>query len=201
MSCRIRKKNQIRPKTEVWKDISGFEGMYQVSSVGRVRSLSRYINRKDGYKQFHKGKILKATLSTNGYYMIHLGRDSIYTVHRLVAEAFIPNPDNLPCVNHKDENKLNNTVDNLEWITSRDNLLYSNVWKRAVKTRNNLVGENNPFYGKHHTDEIKELCGRATRGKIFVNDGSKEIAINPDELNSYLERGYKRGYIRNVKTK
>lgn len=64
-----------------------------------------------------------------------------------------------------------------------------------------MHGENNPFYGKHHTDEIKELCGKAIRGKIFVNDGSKEIAINPDELNSYLERGYKRGYIRNVKTK
>lgn len=111
---------------EVWKDIAGYEGIYQVSNLGRVRSLDRYIeqpNPHDGHMQLvlRAGRILKTQISNSGYEYVMIpkgGRkyNSIF-VHRLVAAAFIPNENNLPIVNHKDENKLNNHADNLEWCT------------------------------------------------------------------------------------
>lgn len=112
---------------EIWKDISGYEGYYQISNLGRVRSLDRYVatvGNPSGKRLIH-GKILsqsKRVMSNveDGYYSVTLckrGVDTLFNVHRLVAETFIPNPNNLPCVNHKDENKHNNMADNLEWCT------------------------------------------------------------------------------------
>ena len=102
---------------EVWKDIDGFEGLYQVSNYGRVKS--RYAIRK------------KPT-TNNGYEIVKLcknGEVKHSLVHRLVAQAFIPNPFNFPCINHKDENKRNNIVENLEWCTRA----YNNKYSRAIK--------------------------------------------------------------------
>lgn len=113
---------------EIWKDIIGFEGQYQVSNLGNVKSLARTILYSDGHKQHVRERILKASLNKYGY--LHL---NLYTadkkqikklVNRLVAEAFIPNPNNLPQVNHKDENKTNNNVENLEWCDGLYNLSY-----------------------------------------------------------------------------
>ena len=105
---------------EEWKDIKGYEGIYQISNKGRVKSLN--------YKRTGKEKILKLSSDTNGYKKITLFKNSkrkTYSIHKLVAEAFLPNPDNLPVVNHKDENKLNNNVENLEWCTQEYNVKYS----------------------------------------------------------------------------
>lgn len=117
---------------EVWKDIKGFEGLYQVSNLGRVRSLDRYVDY--GYSiAYRKGKIMKAGKISNGYMQVELtnGKKIIHAlVHRLVAEAFIPNPYNLPQVNHKDEKTSNNSVDNLEWCTSKENINYGTGIKR-----------------------------------------------------------------------
>lgn len=117
--------------TEVWKDIQGYEGSYQVSSLGRVRSLGiekSFINQYGSITRYTtKEKILKTSIMKNGYEIIGLGRKSdrkMHLIHRLVAEAFIPNPDNLPQVNHKDENPLNNCVTNLEYVTSEANCNY-----------------------------------------------------------------------------
>lgn len=105
---------------EIWKDIQGYEGLYQVSTLGRVRSLDRLI--KSRYGNFRKitGKIIKPNKIWSGYLRISLWKQQqveYKSLHRLVAETFIPNPQNLPCVNHKDEVKSNNSVSNLEWCT------------------------------------------------------------------------------------
>lgn len=112
---------------EVWKDIVGFENFYQVSSYGRVRSLDRItISRRS--KNHLKGKILSTTLNTKGYPHIRLskeGKRETFRVHRLVAQTFIPNPDNLEIVNHIDSNKTNNNISNLEWCSEMDNRLHA----------------------------------------------------------------------------
>ena len=105
---------------EEWRDIKGYEGIYQISNKGRVKSLN--------YKRTGKEKILSPG-KRRGYFYISLykkgEKPKNFDIHRLVAQAFLPNPDNLPVVNHKDENKLNNNVENLEWCTFAYNTIYS----------------------------------------------------------------------------
>ena len=117
---------------EIWKDIKGYEGFYQVSNLGRVKSLSRAV--KVGIKNVDYAtkseKILKPYKNCNGYFLVKLclnKNDKQYQVHRLVAEAFIDNPNNLSQVNHKDKIKTNNRVDNLEWCTNEYNSRYSSA--------------------------------------------------------------------------
>lgn len=114
---------------EAWLDIVGYEGLYQVSNLGRVRSLDRgmYV-RQDRYKQprwtNRKGKILNIYLDGKGYQMVRpslFGIPKTLMVHRLVAQAFIPNPDNKPAVNHINSNCLDNRAVNLEWCTIAEN--------------------------------------------------------------------------------
>ena len=115
-------------KDEIWKDIPEYEGVYQVSNLGRIRSLDReitYANRKTG---LYKGRIMKLKMSKYGYVVFHFSVDNkkkAISVHRLVAETFIPNPDNKPCVNHIDCNRANNKVSNLEWCTHKENVQHS----------------------------------------------------------------------------
>lgn len=119
---------------EVWKDIEGYEGIYQVSNLTRVRSVDRYVrtSRGGGLKPV-KGKILKQAVLPNGYVGVRLQKDNkvkTHLVHRLVAQAFIPNPDNLPQVNHKSEVKTENSIENLEWCNADYNVHYGTGIKR-----------------------------------------------------------------------
>ena len=114
--------------SEVWKDIKGYEGIYQVSNLGRVRSLDREITYPNGKIGLYKGKIIKLKMSKYGYIVFHFSvgnKKKALSVHRLVAEAFIPNPENKKCVNHLDCNRANNKVSNLEWCTHQENVQYS----------------------------------------------------------------------------
>lgn len=119
--------------TEVWKDIEDFEGLYQVSNLGRVRSLDRI----DKNGQFRNGRVLADKHNNRGYHTIALyrgGNTKYWLIHRLVAIAFLDNPDSLPEVNHKDENKANNAASNLEWCTSAYNLNYGTRKERIKRS-------------------------------------------------------------------
>ena len=140
---------------EIWKDIKGYDGKYQISNYGRVKSLLRY------------KKILKPILQTKGYFYVSLCKpNKNFTIHRLVAEEFIPNPENLPCVNHKDENKHNNHVDNLEWCTYEYNNNYGTCRERIRKSLLNHPNKSKKVYqytldGKFVKEwESTKECGR-----------------------------------------
>lgn len=124
---------------EEWKDIDGYEGYYQVSNIGRVRSLDRIVPGYHTDSFTVHGRILKPIKCINGYDQVQLhkfGTSKPVLIHRLVAKAFIPNPDNLPEVNHKDENTQNNNVSNLEWCTSKYNANYGTRNKRCYEKVN-----------------------------------------------------------------
>lgn len=113
---------------EIWKDIPNFEGIYQVSNLGNVKVLDRYVNSaiKNNNKVKRKGKLLKQ-YNKRGYFQVSLSKNHkryYFGVHRLVAIAFLPNPNNLTQINHKDENPLNNNLSNLEWCTAKYNCNY-----------------------------------------------------------------------------
>ena len=124
-------------KKEVWKDIKGYEKFYMVSSYGRVKSLSRTIkhpySNNGGYK---KGKILKQQLNTNNYYRVYLCKYGVkkrFYVHRLVISSFLPNPLGKLEINHINENRKDNRLENLEWSTKKENMRHGTIRERISK--------------------------------------------------------------------
>ena len=159
---------------EIWKDIKGYEGLYQVSNLGRVKSLPRLIWNGKGYFM-SKEKILSTKPNKDGYVIIKLikkgEKPKPFLVHRLVAEAFIPNPNNLPEVNHiidDFEHRSDNRVENLEWCTAEYNINYG--------SRNKKVSEK--MKGRKLSEEHKRKIGKANKGK----EGKKVICITTGEI-------------------
>ena len=123
---------------ETWKNIKGYEGLYQVSSEGRVKSLER----KDCLGRIVKERVLKTAPNAQGYPIVCLyvgGRQKLFKVHRLVCQAFHKNPENKPCVNHIDENKTNNCASNLEWCTYEENNNHGTHNERVAKDNSKPV--------------------------------------------------------------
>ena len=122
---------------EKWKDVIGYEGKYRISNLGNVKSTSRHVRLQNGLLMKLPDRVLK-TMNRSGYRMVNLfkdGKTKSVNVHRLVALSFIPNPDNLPFVNHKDEVRSNNEVSNLEWCSCKYNLNYGTSTDRRSKKR------------------------------------------------------------------
>ena len=123
---------------EDWKEVVGYEGYYKVNRLGEIVSLPRTVSVNDNgrcYTKLVKGRVLKQVDHSAGYKLVPLtkdGKTKLHFVHRLVAEAFIPNPKNLPCVNHRDEDKTNNCEFNLEWCTYEYNNNYGTAHERAT---------------------------------------------------------------------
>lgn len=157
---------------EEWRDIEEYEGLYQVSNLGRVKSLPRLVCNHTG--NFDRGEVvLKQTTYCKAYKRVNLykqGEWHSYPVHRLVAIAFIPNPDGLPQINHKDENPSNNCVDNLEWCTAKYNMNYGN----------------RPFVGSAKC--IKQIDGNGeVIGKFrSISEASRYTGINRGNISSVL---------------
>lgn len=162
---------------EVWKDIDGYEGLYQVSNMGRVKSLN--------YRHTGKEKVLRLWKQTNGYDDVFLyknGKGKTYSVHRLIANTFIPNPYNLPCINHKDENPSNNHVDNLEWCSYQYNNTYGTVIQRRTEKTGKTVYQytlDGEFVAEYPSArEVQRLfdfnasnINNCCRGKIKTSNG------------------------------
>lgn len=150
--------------TEIWKPVVGYEGLYEVSNLGRVKSLgnTRKCSRFKGIVT-----IMKQEVSKVGYYRVSLRKEGKYKhwgVHRLVAIAFLPNPNNLPVVNHKDENPKNNCVDNLEWCTQQYNITYGTAKKRQVAA-----------FKKSNVDKCHYYKGLATKNRLKVGSYEKPV--------------------------
>lgn len=161
-------------KSEIWNDIDGYKGKYQVSNLGRVKSLYHVVIRKNGHPMPINEKILKPGVSSNGYFTIVLaknGNKNTRTIHRLVASHFIENIDNKKEVNHKDGDKLNNRVSNLEWVTPSQNIKHS--YDTGLKTI--LTGKYSHIYGSNNPRSRKVIDIKT--GEVFdtIAEASKKV--------------------------
>lgn len=187
----------LNRNSEIWKNVEGYEGLYQVSNQGRVRSIDRVVPNGQNSTRLAKGGI-KATLpsATSDYLYVRLYKNNIqgfFSVHRLVAEAFLENLESKPEVNHKDGNKLNNCLDNLEWVTSSENKLHA--YKSGLRTgeahAKRMVGTKYNSVSKYHNvsfDRIRNkwIGGIKHKKKMVEKQKRFNTEIEAAEYVNYL---------------
>ena len=170
-------------ENEIWRPVEGYLGLYEVSSCGRIRSLERmkWCGLHGGCYIAVPEKILKTRKSRNGYTCVNLYKDGkmkTHKVHRLVSVAFIPNPNNLPEVNHKDEDKENNHVDNLEWCTPKYNVNYGTGTERMAEKHRK------PIYS------VDRETGLITYWESIA-EASRQLGISKGNICSCLKGRYR----------
>lgn len=165
-------------ENEIWKDINGYTGLYQISNFGRVKSLRRYVRGNGSSVRLIEERILIHSVNPKGYPFVSLNKKNEkhnFRIHRLVAESFIPNPDFKPQVNHKDGNKLNNHFTNLEWCTNGENQIH------AFKNGLNYISDNHILANKNKglkrrrlsKEDIIEIKRLRSVGKTYRFIGEK----------------------------
>lgn len=186
---------------EEWRDIAGYEGLYQVSSEGNVKSLERIVERSDGKQRLIKERIMKPVKNRGGYLQILLSKDGKVKhayVHRLVSQAFIPNPSNLPEINHIDENPSNNNVENLEWCDRAYNNSYGTHHQRMAATL-----KKNGVY-----ERCAELCKQRWSKPVFqftvsgefvakyesASEAARQLNYHKDNISRCCTGEYKQAY-------
>ena len=158
--------------TEEWRPVVGFEGMYSVSNIGRVKAHERYVLNNGGMQRKHE-KILKQNIQ-RGYCFVVLcknGKTYPQTVHRIVATAFIPNPNNKPVVDHIDTNPSNNCVENLRWCTVQENTM-----NPLTRQHNSESKKGHRGYLTHHSEETKKKISEAHKGRKLSEEHKRKIS-------------------------
>lgn len=183
---------------EIWKDIKGYERLYQISNYGRVKSL--VFNNNICKKK--REKILSPTDNGKGYLIIGLrknGKRKNYYIHRLVAEHFLKNDKNLKEVNHINFNKKNNSVENLEWVTKEKNIKHyhdSNFSKQIYNNISNILHEKYDMQLKNNEEKIIQLY---TQGDMTIEEISMIVQIGSQRISKLLDKNNinKRKHVRN----
>ena len=181
----------INLQEETWKPVNGYEDSYEVSNLGVVRTLERKASHRYGFR-IVKAKTLSAGLTRkkNGYLVVNLSvhnKPKSYTVHRLVAVAFIPNPNNLPHINHIDGNPLNNRADNLEWVSVRENNCHR---VRSQKRSSKYIGVHQRKWDGKYVASISHQNTSVVIGsydnEIDAYNARKEYEKEHKIINKYL---------------
>lgn len=174
-------------QNEEWRNIEGYEGMYQVSNMGRVKSLERYVVKDNkGNLALKQSRLIIPHKQNSGYLYVSLNKKNTrknYLVHRLVALAFIDNPNNYLEVNHKDENKLNNISDNLEWCTHQYNNFYGTKIERQrqkmqgrKRSPESIEKTRLANLGKKRSKDFCELMSKINKGRVVSEETRKKLS-------------------------
>ena len=174
---------------EIWLNIKGYEGFYQVSNQGRVKSLDREVVYPDGHKQQYKGKILKTYIGTTGYLFVTLTVNSKakrVRVHRLVAEAFIPNPENKPDIDHINTIRTDNRVENLRWATRSENMKNTLTRQKCSESRKGK------YEGLDHNRAKSIVCLFPTgvvTGIMCISEMADFLGIDRGTIRRLMKKG------------
>ena len=161
--------------TEIWKPVVGYLGFYEISNLGRVKSLKDNLGRD-------RELILKPQKRKDGYFTIELKRSTKF-LHRIVAEAFIPNPENKPQVNHKDSNRENNQTGNLEWVTASENIFHGYKYGNIKPTRHRLGAQTGE--GEFRQIYLDQRRNRWVACVEYLNEKGKRAGIKTFSIKKY----------------
>lgn len=183
---------------EIWKDIKGFEGLYQVSNMGRVKSLGRLVATKNGKTYCVKEKIMSIHIDKQGYQCVHLRKSGGFQyekkIHQLVGIAFIPNPDNKPFIDHINTIRDDNRIENLRWCTSKEN---SNNSLTKIKMSSSQKGKTGVISNHHKSIMQFDINGNLLKQWDTITEAAKCTGTNRTSIVSCANGKYKMagGYI------